>query len=107
MPQHQEVNPPASPDLEAEQVPSDQGDTEILGDNSEGEMHNISFDESHHRVVQSCRVSTLDDHTYTVQFEERVIVSDVRKYPVTLDNASKAYVEATSLSVRFLIAEND
>ena len=27
MPQNQEVTPPTSPDLEAEQVPSDQGDT--------------------------------------------------------------------------------
>ena len=33
MPQYQEVNPLTSLDLEAEQVPSDQGDTEILEDN--------------------------------------------------------------------------
>jgi len=46
MPYYQEVDPLASPDLEAEQVPSDQGDTEILGDNPEEEMNNISFDES-------------------------------------------------------------
>lgn len=35
MPYHQEVDPLASPDLEAKQVLSDQGDIEILGDNSE------------------------------------------------------------------------
>lgn len=46
MPYHQEVNPPASPDSKAEQVLSSQGDTEILGDNPEEEMHNISFNES-------------------------------------------------------------
>ena len=51
MPYHQEVEPPASSNLEVEQVLSDQGDTQILGDHSEGEMHNISFDESQHRVV--------------------------------------------------------
>ena len=51
MPYHQEFEPPGSLDLEAEQVPSNQGDTEILVDNLEGEMHNIPFDESHHRVV--------------------------------------------------------
>lgn len=33
-------------------------------------------------------------------------MSDVRKHPVTLDDATKAYVEATSSSVRFLIAQN-
>jgi len=62
MPYFQEVNPLASPDLETEQVASNQGDTKILGDNVEEELPNISFDESHHRVVQSCRVSTLDFH---------------------------------------------
>jgi len=70
MPYHQEVDPPASLDPEVEQVPSDQRDTEILGDNKKGEMHNISFDESQHRVVKSRRVSTPDDNTYLVQFEE-------------------------------------
>lgn len=70
MPHHQEVDPLASPHLEDEQVPSDQGDTEILGDQSEGEMHNISFNESQHRVMQSHRVSTSEDHTYPMQYEE-------------------------------------
>ena len=32
MPHHQEVDPPTSLHLENEQVPSDQGDIEILGD---------------------------------------------------------------------------
>ena len=63
MPYHQEVDLPASPDPKVEQVPSDQGGTEILWDNLEEEMHNISFDESQHRVVQSHKVSTLGDHT--------------------------------------------
>lgn len=63
MPYHQEVKPPASPDPEVEQVLSDQGDTKILGDNPEEEMHNISFNELHNRVVQSRRVSTLNVHT--------------------------------------------
>jgi len=61
MPYHQEVNPPTSPDMEAKEVPSDQGDTEILGDNPEGEMHNVSFIESPHRVMQSHIVSTSDN----------------------------------------------
>ena len=46
MPHHQEVDPKAARCLEEEQVPSNQGDTKILKDNSEEEMHNISFDES-------------------------------------------------------------
>ena len=60
---HQEVDPLASPDLEVERVPRNQGDTEILGDNLEEEMHNILVDESQHRVVQSHRVSTPYDNT--------------------------------------------
>lgn len=63
IPYHQEVDPLVSPDSEVEEVPSDQGDTDILGDNLEGEMHNISFDKSQHRVVKSHRLSTLDDNT--------------------------------------------
>lgn len=51
MPYNQEVDPLASPDWNAKQVPSNQGDTEILGDNPKEKMHNMSFDESQHRVV--------------------------------------------------------
>ena len=51
MPKDQEVTPPASLDLEVEQVPSDQGDTEILEDNLEADVHNIYFDDSQHRVM--------------------------------------------------------
>ena len=51
MPHNQEVNPPASPNLEAKQVLSDPGDTKILEDNPEEEMHNISFNESQHKFV--------------------------------------------------------
>ena len=43
---HQEVDLLASLDLEVEKVPRNQGDTKILGDNSEEDMHNISFDKS-------------------------------------------------------------
>ena len=68
MPYHQEVDPPSSLDSKAKKVPSDQGDTEILGDNPEGDMHNISFDESQHRVVKLSRVSTPNDHTSPMQF---------------------------------------
>lgn len=46
MPRNQEVTPPTSSNLEVEQVPSDQGDIEILEDNLEADMHNKSFDES-------------------------------------------------------------
>jgi len=67
---HQEVNLRASPNLEDEKVSSDQGGTKILGDQPEGEMPNISFDESQHRVVQYRRVSTLDDHTYHTKVKE-------------------------------------
>lgn len=70
MPHHQEVDLPTSPHPDDEQVSSDGGGTKILKDHPEEEMHNISFDESQHKVVQSRRVSTLDDHTYPAQVEE-------------------------------------
>jgi len=107
MPYHQKVDLPASPDPEVEHVPIDQGDIKILGDNLEGELHNISFNESQHKVVQSHRVSTLDDHTSPTQFEEQLIVSDVCKHPVALVDSTRAYVEATSSSVYFLIGEHE
>lgn len=61
---HEKVDPLDSPDSEAEHVPIDGGDTEILRDQPEEEMHNILFNESQNRVVQFHRVSTLDDHKY-------------------------------------------
>lgn len=69
MPKNEEVTPPTLPDQGAEQVLNDQGDTEILEDNLKVDVHNISFNESQHRVVQSRRVSTLDVHVSTAQFE--------------------------------------
>lgn len=104
---HQEVEPTASLDPEVEQVPCNHGDTEILGDNPKEQMHNISFDESHHRVVQSCRVFSLDDNTSPTDFEERVIISDMHKHLLALDDATRAYAKATSSSFCFLIAENE
>lgn len=51
MPHNQEVNQPTSPDLEAEKFPGDQGDTDILEDNPEADMHNILLEESQHMVM--------------------------------------------------------
>lgn len=107
LPHHQKVDLPASPHPDDEQVSCDREGTEILGDQLEEEMHNISFDESHHRVVQSHRVSTPDVHTSPVQVEECMIMSDVRKHPTALADATGVYVEATSSCVRFLIDENE
>jgi len=62
MPKDLVVTPLASPDLGAEKVSSDQGDTKILEDNPEAYVHNIFFYESQHKVVPSCRVPTTDDY---------------------------------------------
>ena len=70
-------------------------------------MHNISFEESHHRVVQSHRVLTPEDQTSLVQVEEQVSVTYVHKNPAALVDATRVYVESTSSSVHFLIAENE
>ena len=50
---------------------------------------------------------TPDVHVSPAEFEERVIVSDVRRHPAALVDSTKSYVEATSSIVRFLIAENE
>lgn len=46
MPKCPKVISPTSLDLGVEQVPSDQEDIEILEDNLEAYVHNISFNES-------------------------------------------------------------
>lgn len=99
MPQNQEVTPLNSPNLEAEQVSSDQGDIKILKDNLEAVMHNIYFNELQHRVVQLRRVPTPDVYVSPTKFEEKVIVSYVCKNPSTLVDATKAYSKSTSSSV--------
>ena len=53
MPHHKEVDSPASLHPDDEQVSNDQGGTEILGGQPKAETHDISFDEYHHKVVQS------------------------------------------------------
>ena len=57
--------------------------------------------------MQSRKVPTLDVHISLAQFEERVIVSDVHKHIAALADATRAYAEATSSSVRFWIPENE
>ena len=52
MPHHKEVDSHASMHPDDEKVSNDQGGTEILGGQQEAEMHNIAFEEYHHRVVQ-------------------------------------------------------
>jgi len=53
------------------------------------------------------RVPTSDVHVSPVQFEEKVIVFNVRRHPAALADATRAYAEATSSSVRFLKAKNE
>lgn len=61
MPHHREVSSPASMHLDDEKVSNDEGCTEILGGQPEEEMHDNSFDESQHRVVNLDRVPTSED----------------------------------------------
>lgn len=51
MPHDKEVDSPASMHTDDEKVSNDQGGIEILGGQPEAEVHNISFHESHHRVL--------------------------------------------------------
>lgn len=79
----------------------------MLDDDLDMDVHNLSFKKSQQRIVQAQRKKLPEDHTSLVHIEERVIVSNVRRHPTTMVEASQAYVEATSSAVKFLIAEND
>ena len=70
------------------------------------DVYNLSFDESQQRIVQAWRKKLSDDHASPAHMEKMVIVSYVRRHPVALADASKAYEEATSSTVKFLLAEN-
>lgn len=59
------------------------------------------------RIVQAWINHFSDDHTSPVHMKERVIVSDVRKHLASMANANKAYVEAMSSNVKFLLVGND
>jgi len=102
-----EVTPWASPSPAVDQVPGEQGETIFLEDDLGTYVYNIAFDESWHKVVQAHRVHTSDDHTSPVHFEEWVIMSDVWIHPTILDDAMKAYVEATRSRMNFLIVEHE
>jgi len=70
-------------------------------------VYNLEFDESWKRILQARRKNLSNDHTLPTHIEERVIVPDLRRRPISMIKASKAYAEATSSMVKFLIAEND
>ena len=107
MPKAIEVTLMDSPTQSVEKFPSEKGDTVLLEDNLGTYVYNIAFDDSQHRVVQACRAHTPNEHASPAHFEEWVIVSDVRRHPSSLANVTKAYVEATSSSVNFLIVGNE
>lgn len=69
MPKAIKVIPQASQNLVAEQVPSEQGDTNLLEDDLEADVYNIAFNESQHRVEQARRVHILDEHASPAHFE--------------------------------------
>jgi len=66
----------------------------------------MPFDESQWKIVYAWRNHLPDDHA-SPAFEERVIVLDVRRHLATMVDASKAYVEAMSSTINFLLEEND
>ncbi len=106
MPKATEVTPHASPTPSAEQVPSEQGDIVLLEYDLGIDVYNITFDESQYNFIQACKAHISDEHASLAHFEEWVIVLDLRRQATTFANATKAYVEATSSSVKFMIAEN-
>ena len=87
-------------------LPSEQGEVVLLDDDPVMDVYNISFDELQQNSVEAQRKHFRDDHTSPEFMKERVIVSDVRKRPSTMTNATMAYARATSSNVKFLLAEN-
>lgn len=106
MPKATEVTPQTSPAPSVEKFPIEQGDNFLLEDNLGKNVYKISFDESQHKVIHACRVHTQNEHASPVHIGEQVIVLDVRRNQIALDDAKKGYLEATISSVNFLITKN-
>lgn len=85
---------------------SEQEEVVLFDDDPEMDVYNLSFDESQQRIVHARRKKLLDDHTSPAHIEGRVIVPDVRRHPISISEALKAYVESIRLIVKFLIIEN-
>jgi len=77
MPKATEVTPQPSQAPLTEQVPSEKGDIVILEYNMGIYVYKITFNESQHRVVQTCKAHTSDEHASSTHFEEWEIVSYV------------------------------
>lgn len=90
-----------------EPSPSEQGDTILLDDDPVMDVYHLSFDEYQKRIVQARRKHFPDDHTSSTFIKERVIVSNTRKHPPTIAQASLAYAGATSSNVQYLTIENE
>lgn len=105
MPRALEVTSQSPPPLVLEPVPSEQGEVGLLDNDRMMDVYNLSFDVLHKKIVQVRRKNFPDDHVSHAFMKERVIVSDVRKHPVFMANATLDYTRAMSSNVKFLLAE--
>lgn len=56
-------------------------------------------------IIQAQRNNFLDDHASPAFIKERMIVSDTRKHPTSLAEASLAYVRETRSNVQYMTYE--
>jgi len=71
------------------------------------DVYNLSFVEFQKRIVEAQRKKFLDDHASSAFIEERVIVSNTRKHPTSIAEASLAYAGETSSNVQYLTTEKE
>jgi len=107
MPRAPKVTSQSPPPPVSVLVPSKQGEVVLLGDDLVMDVYNLSFDELKKKIVQVWRKKFLDDHVPRVFMKERMIVSDVRKHPFALTDATLAYARATSSNIKFLLPKNE
>lgn len=91
----------------SEPILSKQGDIVLLDDDLVMDVYNLAFDELQKRIVQAWRNHFPNDHASSTFIKGRVIVSDIRKHPVSLSESSLAYARPTCSNVKSLIAKNE
>lgn len=92
---------------EIEQVSSKKWDVFLLDDDPVMDVYNLSFDELQRKIVQMWSNHFPANHMSPAFIKERVIVSDVRKHPTSMADATFSYAGATSSNVKFVLVENE
>jgi len=107
MPRESKVGPQCPPPPVSKPVLSEQGEVILLDGDPVMDVYNLSFDELQQKIIRAQINHFPNDHASPAFMKESVIMSYVRKHPVTMADATMAYARATSSNVKFLLAKNE